>query len=477
MKSIFRLTAVLFSIFLFFNISNYNFNDKKTLADTFKLKSTDSSTLKAGFSKVLITPPVGTYMTGFGSRDSKQGCEGIHDDLYVRALYLEQGDKKILIMGFDLLFFSREEADRYNGAIGRVLNLSPDQILLNTSHTHNGPKVGSWYYTPSDPFYLNELELRILKAAQEAQRNAREVTLWAGETETTLPMSRRYKDENGKIQFQPNPDGIVYDRVPIALFKDLAGKPVCLLFSVSCHASTISGGAISFQISADYPGVAMEAIDKYLGVSSALFLQGAAGDSKPSVIGKGEKRWRSGNWEDMKNAGDIVAKEVIRTIETGLKQMEPEIQNSITIVDLPLAPVPDMEEYKKIFEDTQSEKVKRLWAEEKMTILKRGYNLPTFVPIGVQGIQLGKGLRLIGVEAEIVAEIGFLIKNFYNAGITFPLGYSNGTQLYLPTSNMLDEGGYEAESYWEYRQPASLAKGIEINLTQALQKLLKYGIK
>jgi hypothetical protein len=470
---------VLFTICFVFNISVYNFDDKKTLADTSKLKLSDNSmhTLKAGFSKVQITPPIGTYMTGFGSRDFKQGCKGINDDLFVRALYLEQGDKKILIMGFDLLFFSREEADRYNGAIGRVLSLSPSQILLNTSHTHNGPKVGSWYYTPSDPFYLNELGLWILNAAQEAQYNAREVTLWAGETKTTLPMSRRYKDVNGKILFQPNPEGIVYDRVPVALFKDLTGKPVCLLFSVSCHASTISGDTISFQISADYPGVAMGTIDKYLGISSVLFLQGAGGDSKPSVIGKGEKKWRSGNWEDMKIAGDLVAKEVIRVIETGLKQIEPEIQNFTTIVDLPFVPIPSMKEYEKVFEDAQSEKAKRLWAEEKMTILKRGYNLPTFVPITVQGIQLGKGLRLIGVEAEIVAEIGFLIKNFYNAGITFPLGYCNGTQLYLPTSNMLDEGGYEAESYWEYRHPAPLAKGIEIKLTQALQKLLKYGIK
>ena len=42
--------------------------------------------MKAGFAKVKITPPVGTPMTGFGTRDyDPAGSKGIHDDLYARA--------------------------------------------------------------------------------------------------------------------------------------------------------------------------------------------------------------------------------------------------------------------------------------------------------------------------------------------------------------------------------------------------------
>ena len=126
--------------------------------------------LKAGFTRVKITPPVGTKMTGFGFRDHDPvGSKGVHDDLYTRALFLSNGNEKVLIMAFDLLFFSRDEADRYKGAIGRKLDLLPSQILLNTSHTHTGPKVGTWCYTPSDRLYLQFLEDAIVQAACEAQ--------------------------------------------------------------------------------------------------------------------------------------------------------------------------------------------------------------------------------------------------------------------------------------------------------------------
>ncbi|MCP4643546.1 MAG: hypothetical protein GY851_24070, partial [bacterium] len=33
-------------------------------------------TMKAGFSRVNISPPIGTTMMGFGGRDMDHGCEG-----------------------------------------------------------------------------------------------------------------------------------------------------------------------------------------------------------------------------------------------------------------------------------------------------------------------------------------------------------------------------------------------------------------
>ena len=94
--------------------------------------------MKAGFARANITPPIGTHMSGFGGRDKDHGCESIHDDLFVRALYVEHEGEPALMVGYDLLFFGRELADRIKGAIGRQVDLLPRQILLNTSHTHAG---------------------------------------------------------------------------------------------------------------------------------------------------------------------------------------------------------------------------------------------------------------------------------------------------------------------------------------------------
>ena len=54
-----------------------------------------------------------------------------------------------------------------SGAIGRVMDLLPRQILMNTSHNHVGPSVGTWYsagYEMPDRLYLNDLERATVRA-------------------------------------------------------------------------------------------------------------------------------------------------------------------------------------------------------------------------------------------------------------------------------------------------------------------------
>jgi neutral ceramidase len=441
-----------------------------------KVRNIGTSTMKAGFSKVCITPPIGTTMYGFATRDRECGCKGIYDDIFARALYLSHGEEEVLIIGFDLLFFNRAEADRYKGAIGRRMELLPRQILLNTSHTHAGPMVGTaWTYAQygmADPFYIDELEQAIVKAACQARAAACEVTMWAGATSSALPLSRRRKDEGGRIYFEPSPSGTVCDSLPLCLFKDLKDKPVALLFSISCHPSTISG----YEISSDYPGVAMDLLDKYLGTECSLFLQGTGGDTKASVIGQGEK-WSLGTWDDVSKAGDIVAREAIEAIERGLVKFQPHLKTGIVDMNWPLEPAQDYSWYKAIADDTRGTEWRRLWAQRQVDRLDRGQTLATSVPIILHGIGLGNGLRLIGLEGEAVAGLGIFIQDFYKDGITFALGYTNGAQLYLPTSTMLDEGGYEVVSYWEYGWPAPFAKGFEDIIVDGLKKLRTWGVE
>ena len=311
-----------------------------------------------------------------------------------------------------------------------------------------------------------------MEAARQARDAATEVTLWAGVTQSALPTSRRLIGTDGRAEFRPNPDGVVCDALPICLLKTLDGDPLCLLFSVSCHPSMFGG----FEISAEYPGVAMDRIDAYLGRTVSLFLQGTGGDAKPSVTAEGKRRWRAATWEDVVRAGNMVANEVIHALEGGLAAVEPQVRACSIETSWPLQAGIGRAGYEALLAGGEADLTKRLWAEEQLACLDRGYSLPESVPITVQGIQLGKGVRIVGLEGEAVAGLGHLILAHYSQGVAFPLGYTNGAQLYLPTSPMLDEGGYEAESYYEYRQPAPLAKGMEAILATALKQLSARGI-
>lgn len=430
--------------------------------------------MKAGFARVKINPAVGTRMTGFGRRDREQPCTGIHDDIYVRALYLEHEGKEALIMGFDLLFFSRDEADRFKGAIGRYLDLRPSEILLNTSHSHAGPKVGTWLYDPpSDLFYLQELEYGLVEAARSAKASAVEATLHAGMTKSALPLNRRAYLSDGKVDrtMRPNPDMPVCDALPVCLVKSKGGEPVCLLFSVSCHPSTIS----TPEISAEWPGVAMRLLDEHLGKTASLFLQGTGGDAKPSVM-NGGNRFRPGKWEDVEISGKMVADEV-KDLLGNLVNVEPDLHRYAVESSWRLEPVRNRKWFEAVRNDPGADRTTKLWAEENLAVLDRGYTIPDTVPVTIHGIKLGDGLRLVGLEGEAVGELGLLVLDLYREGVTFPMGYTDGAQAYLPNDRMLDEGGYEVVSFYEYRRPAGFAKGIEKTLTDALRQLQAHGVK
>ena len=57
--------------------------------------------MKCGTSQVRITPRVGVELCGYAAR--VQPSVGVHDDLYVRGLYLEQGRERLLWLHADLI--------------------------------------------------------------------------------------------------------------------------------------------------------------------------------------------------------------------------------------------------------------------------------------------------------------------------------------------------------------------------------------
>ncbi len=437
--------------------------------------------MKAGFARVSITPPIGTRMLGFGGRDRAKGCEGIHDDVFARALFLQHGDECAMIVAYDLCFFGRAEADRIRGALGRALNLAPRQILLNFSHTHVGPCTATWGFSGFDApdiLYMNAVEQATVQAAQTARAGARKATIQAGRTETRLPVSRRKPNGKGGVEWRPYPEGTVCRSLPLCLLKDADGRVISLLYSVACHPSTTGG----WQISADYPGVACRILDRQLGLrdGGSLFLQGCGGDAKACTIANGrddvDVAWRTGSWDDVEQAGRIVADEVRRALDAGLRPVSPALAAAETQTVWPLLPTPARALLVSIAENPGAYELQRMWARRQIEILDRGGKLPTAADITLHGIRLGRGLRIAALEGEAVGELGLFVEAFYGSGTTFALGYTDGTQLYLPSERMLPEGGYEVESYYEYGFPSPLAPGLQRILKKSLTDLRHRGI-
>ncbi|HOF87834.1 MAG TPA: hypothetical protein PLZ36_06975 [Armatimonadota bacterium] len=426
--------------------------------------------MQAGFAKACVNPPLGMPMEGLGQQG---GIQAIHDDLYVRALYLAHGGEQVLIIGCDLLFFTRAQVDRLKGAIGRAVDLTPRQIFLNCSHTHAGPRLTPWSYTGEvEPLYFAQVEAALTQAAAAAKATPTAVTLEAGMARTDVPVSRRKVDAAGKASWAPYRAGPVCDALPITLVTDADGRVVCLLFSVSCHPSTW----YELDVSADYPGVATRLLNAHFDTDGALFLQGCGGDTKAYTIAVGEDHWRRGAWADVEQAGKDVADAVIARVAQGLTPVQPDL--AACRFDMPwrLEPIPPKDWFQGVLADPDERPERKSWAEEMLARLARFGSLPQTLPVGIHGVKLGAGLRLVGMEGEAVAEIGALLLDYYQTGVTFPMGYTDGAQIYLTVSHMREEGSYEVDSYWEYHVPAPLAAGMEETMLEALDELKACGI-
>lgn len=415
--------------------------------------------MDAGFGQSEINAPVGTIMDG---QRTQGGTTGVHDPLFARALWLRQDGAQAAVVALDLLFAERELVDRLKGAAGRALGLRAEELFVNFSHTHSAPCFSRWAYGgPPDPAYVDKVEGAIIGALRQARNAARPVRVYAAMGETRLPLNRRRPNAQGKIEFLPNPNGEVCRALPFCLFKDAGGKVVSVLFSVSCHASTV----FSHDITADYPGAAVAALNRHFVTDGAMFLQGCGGDAKPCTNSVNNERWRHNEWGDVDAAGRQVASEVIAASGSA-QEVTPEIRTVLTEVEFPLQAAPDR---------TALESVSNLrrtpWAADMLHRLDFAGRLPDRAPVLLHAVQIGRGLRLIGFEAEMTAPLGNLILRAFPEGVTFPMGYADGTQLYVCSDKQLGEGGYEAESAWEYHWPAPLVPGVDDRLWEALRGL------
>jgi hypothetical protein len=434
--------------------------------------------MNAGFGKVVVTTEIGMPMEGVPARDAEGRCESIHDHLFARALYVEHDGERAAVVGLDVFRLCRETADRLRAAAADELGLAPDRILLNTSNTHSGPRASDWYHGEPDAEFLARLESGVGEASARAMESARAAILWAGEARSDLPMNRRKKDVRDVVTFAPNPVGPVCDALPIALFRDADNAPIALLCSVACHPATVKG----FAVSTDYPGVTTAEIERHLGAECALFLAGTGGDAEPSVLAGGGD-WHIGDWSDVDRAGRMAAREVTNHLTLGLFEAAPRVRCAEVEMEWPLLAPPPASEYHALLRhpdyrgDDPASVARRRWAREQLDRIEAEGRLPEVVPIRLHGLQLGGRVRLVGIEGDAVAELGLLMREAYREGVTFALGHTNGTQLCLPTSQMLYEGGTEVTGYFAYHHPAPLAKGMEHLLRDALDRLRSAGVR
>ena len=97
--------------------------------------------LLTGAAEVVITPPVGTFLDGYGGRDG--GSVGVHDDLHARAIVVDDGTTQAAIVSCDLIGVDRRLVARARELASAATSIPTGNIMIAATHTHAGP-AGHW---------------------------------------------------------------------------------------------------------------------------------------------------------------------------------------------------------------------------------------------------------------------------------------------------------------------------------------------
>jgi len=404
---------------------------------------------KSAFYEKDITPPVGIYLAGFGFRNKPS--EGINDPLYLRIVVLQdESEKKFIIVSADVLKFPKDMSYRLKLWVSMTLNLDPSCLLLNSSHTHCGPLLSqskTYPQWPLDPAYVNSLENDIKSGILNALGKLEDSKFEYGLSRDDFAVSRRLPKSDGTVGWGANESGYCDNDIPVITVYDSSDKLKAVICSCACHPTSKSG----YSISADYPGAISRALKKNFGDDVyTIFLQGAGGSSKPKFYDKETMAFVPANPEEVEELGKKSADKICSFINSGkMRQIKLRLSSEEKIIKFPLdsSVFPSDSALMDLIENDSNDYgtsplTNRMWAEN-MLERKRTVNLYFFYDMLVNKTYLAEGLTLIGCSGELTAEAGRIVKETFSGGDLILLGYCFYTDAYIPTDEMLPEGGYE----------------------------------
>ena len=392
--------------------------------------------IRAGYAKEDITPTGPVQMGGYNLREGLS--EGVYDGdrLFVRAICLSDGATSVLFVESDLI--DTQETAAFRERIAAATGIPKDHILTGDAHNHAAPMPDPNGKSAFDQRY-NEA---IVAAAKRAVANLQPVRIAAGQGRSRVAMNRRQVrpadsysemtfDENeasqsfgkaktdkpvkvkefgGVVRLGANPTGPSDDAVQLVRIDDTTGKPIAAMIHYACHGTSLGGR--NGKVSGEWMGRMQAHAEKQIPGLGAIFVQGAAGDINPRVVGglDGHKDDVHATWA----LGDEIGAEVVRVY----RQLDPQpIEARIELVtkeiELPRT-------YRELFQDFRN------------TVVR----VPTTV------VRIGP-LMWVTFPGELFSTIGKQVKAACPAPYAHLMGYTNGSVSYLPTQEAFSQGGYE----------------------------------
>lgn len=403
---------------------------------------------KAGVAKTVITPTEPIWLAGFGSRT--RPSEGVRQDIYVRAAALQDPDGKTsVVTTFDLVAIEREFADEIARRVRERFGLTRDRLLLNVSHTHSAPVAGLVLMPMYDlnaaqretvRRYTDALLDQVIDTIGRAIDSMAPARIEFGQGLAGIAVNRR------RVRQRALPGPVDQD-VPVLAMRGADGSLRGVLVGYATHATALS----DYLVSGDWPGFALQAIEKNQPGATALFIQGCGADANP-LPRRDEELARQ--------YGDILAAAVDEVLRSRMTPLPGPMRTVFATVDVPFERVPTRDELQQRLADRNA--YVRRHAQRLLETLDRDGQLPAAYPYPVQVWQFGRELTLIALGGEVVVDYSLRLKRQYGFDTTWVAGYSNDILAYIPSRRVWEEGGYEGgDAMIYFGRPSRFAPSVE----------------
>ncbi|HXJ55633.1 MAG TPA: neutral/alkaline non-lysosomal ceramidase N-terminal domain-containing protein [Verrucomicrobiae bacterium] len=427
---------------------------------------------KAGAASITITPDQPMWMAGYANRTNVS--QGKATDLFAKVLALEDSaSNRLVIVTLDLIGVPRSLRDEVQRACRSDHGLSPEQLLMNCSHTHSGPEFRirpgpqDWAMfgkegiqgAKSAEAYGVELRARIREGVQKAMEDLAPAQLSYQHARCGFAMNRRTL-VGGVYQNFPNPDGPVDHDVPVLKVERPAGQLVAILFGYACHNTTLA----LYQFSGDYAGYAQQELQNAHPGAIALFLQGCGGDQNP---------YPRGTVELARTHGRNLATAVEAALVTKARPLSGALRVVFAEVDIDYATPPTREE---LAARLQTNGPAADHARRMLARYEREGRLPERYSYPVQLIRFGNELTLVALAGETCVDYAQRLKReLPGPAALWVAGYCNDVMAYIPSARLLREGGYEPRSSMDYSEihPGPWAPSLEERIIGKVHELFR----
>jgi neutral ceramidase len=371
--------------------------------------------LKAGVSRVEITPSTSMEMYGYANR--KCGvASGSHDPLFAKVLLLESGDARMAIVTLDL---GSMVSDKLRRDVASKLKIP--LLLLSASHTHSAPSFLPYGSNPANgaaaSAYLAELEHKVYGAIEEASKSMFAAKLGIARGSLQLGYNRLLLRDDGRARalftnLERIPYGPVDPEFVLLRVDDMEGRSKALLIHYATHAVVL--GPTNCKYSADYPGVLQSKVEEVMPGTQAMFVQGGAGDINPLFMARSGKEEE--DFRVVQKMGETLAQEVIRAN----KAVQPVAAHTQTI----------------------------RWRTDNMAFADRwGKDKP--LDVGITTVLIGSDIAIATVPGEPLHRLQTSWKQQADVPNAFFYGYTvtstGGWAGYIPDLRSAAYGGYGAD--------------------------------